>query len=60
MKLKDKILEVKKIFENKEFNILSTEECIKGINKKETSRAHFNRIISNDACVLIVNENKII
>ena len=58
MKIKDKIFEVKKILEKKGFNILLPEECIKNINKTDASRAHFNRIISNDASILIVNDEK--
>lgn len=58
MKVKNKIFEVKEILESYDFNVLLPEECIKEIDKKEASRAHFNRIISNDADILIVNEEK--
>lgn len=58
MKVKDKILEVKEILENNNFNVLLPEECLKGLDKTIASRAHFNRIISNDAYVLIINEEK--
>lgn len=58
MKVKNKIFEVKEILESYGFKVLLPEECIKNINKKDASRAHFNRIVSNDAYVLIVNEDK--
>ena len=58
MKVKNKIFEVKEILENNGFNVLLPEECIKGVNKTEASRAHFDRIVSNEADVLIVNEEK--
>ena len=58
MKVKNKIFEVKEILENNGFNVLLPEDCIKGVNKTEASRAHFDRIISNEADVLIVNEEK--
>lgn len=58
MKVKDKILEIKEILENNNFKVLLPEECLRGVNKNEASRAHFNRIISNNAYVLIVNEEK--
>ena len=58
MKVKNKIFEVKEILENNGFNVLLPEECIKGVNKTVASRAHFDRIVSNEADVLIVNEEK--
>lgn len=58
MRVKKRIFEVKEILENNGFNVLLPEECIKGVNKTEASRAHFDRIIFNDADVLIVNEEK--
>ena len=58
MKVKDKILEVKDVLESYGFNVLLPEECIKGLDKVIASRSHFNRIISNDSYVLIVNEEK--
>lgn len=58
MKVKNKIFEVKEKLEELNFEVLLPEECIKGIDKKDASRAHFNRIISNDADILIVNEEK--
>ena len=58
MKVKNKIFEVKDILESYGFNVLLPEKCIKGLDKIIASRAHFNRIISNDIYVLIVNEEK--
>ena len=58
MKVKNKIFKVKDILESYGFNVLLPEECIKGLDKIIASRAHFNRIISNDIYVLIVNEEK--
>ena len=58
MKVKNKIFEIKEILENNGFNVLLPEECIKGVNKTVASRAHFDRIVSNEADVLIVNEEK--
>lgn len=58
MKVKNKIFEVKEILGRYGFKVLLPEECIKNINKKEESWSHFNRIVSNDAYVLIVNEVK--
>lgn len=58
MKVKNKIFEVKDVLESYGFNVLLPEECIKGLDKDIASRAHFNRIIINDAYVLIVNEEK--
>lgn len=58
MKVKNKILKVKEILENNNFDVLLPEECLRGVNKREASRLHFSRIISNDAYVLIINEEK--
>ena len=58
MKFKDKFYEIKDILENNGFNVLLPEECLKGINKREASLAHFNRIISNEGYILIINEEK--
>lgn len=58
MKVKNKILKVKEILENNNFDVLLPEECLRGVNKREASRSHFSRIISNDAYVLIINEEK--
>lgn len=58
MKVKNTILEVKEKLEKSGFNVFLPEECMKGINKSEASRAHFDRIISNDAYVLVVNVEK--
>lgn len=58
MKVKNKIFEVKDILESNGFNVLLPLECIKGLDKTIALRAHFNRIISNESCVLIVNEEK--
>ncbi|MBP3463368.1 MAG: hypothetical protein J6K45_02675 [Clostridia bacterium] len=58
MKVKNTILEVKEKLEKSGFNVLLPEECMKGINKSEASRAHFDRIIANDAYVLVVNVEK--
>ena len=58
MKVKNKILEVKEFLESNNFNVFLPEECLRGVNKMEASRAHFSRIISNDAYILIVNEEK--
>ena len=58
MKVKNKIFEVKDILESYGFDVLLPEECIKGLDKVIASRSHFNRIISNDSYVLIVNEEK--
>ena len=59
MKVKNKILEVKKILENKGYNVLLPEECMKDLSKNEASRSHFARIIdSNNDIILVVNETK--
>jgi len=58
MKVKDKIFEVKETLGEMGFEVLLPEECLKGLAKKEASRAHFNRIITNDASILVVNEEK--
>ncbi len=59
MKVKDKILEIKDILENKGYNVLLPKECMQGLPKKVASRKHFERIIdSNNNIILIVNETK--
>lgn len=58
MKVREKILEAKKILEQNNYQVLLPEECLKGIEKSIASRAHFKRIIEEDAKVLIINEKK--
>lgn len=59
MKVLDKIIETKENLENMGYNVLMPEECIKGLEKKIASKAHFNRIINPDnEIVLIVNAKK--
>ena len=58
MKVKDKIIEVKEILENKGFLVILPEECFKGEKKSVASYTHFNRIATNDAYILIVNAEK--
>ena len=59
MKVVDKIYEVRKILENKGYNVLLPRECIEGKPKAIASKAHFNRIIDpKNEIILIVNSTK--
>lgn len=59
MKCKDKIINLAKILENKGYNVLIPIECIKNIEKRIASKAHFDRIASaQNEIILIVNETK--
>lgn len=59
MKVVDKIYEVRKILENKGYNVLLPRECIEGKHKAIASKAHFNRIIDpKNEIILIVNSTK--
>lgn len=59
MKVKDEIIKVQKILEDKGYNVLLPVECMEGKPKVIASRAHFNRIVDpkNDI-ILIVNATK--
>lgn len=58
MKVKEKILEIKEVLEKENYHVLLPEECLKGMEKSISSRAHFKRIVEEDAKVLVVNEKK--
>lgn len=59
MKVVDKIYEVRRILENKGYNVLLPRECIEGKPKAIASKAHFNRIIDpKNEIILIVNSTK--
>ncbi len=59
MKVKDKIIEIGQILEEKGYNVLLPKECMEGQPKISASRTHFNRIANpeNDT-ILIVNATK--
>ena len=59
MKVKDKIIEISKELEEKEYNVLLPVECMQGIDKIIASRAHLDRVVDpNNEIILIVNETK--
>lgn len=59
MKVKDKIVEIGKVLEEKGYNVLLPIECMQGIDKIIASRAHLDRVINPDnELILIVNEKK--
>lgn len=59
MKFKDDIINIGKKLENMGFSVLLPVECINGEPKEIASRAHFNRIISEDTdAILVINQTK--
>lgn len=59
MKVKEDIIALGKVLEERGYKVLLPEECIKGLPKEIASRAHINRIINpNTDKVLIVNSRK--
>ena len=59
MKFKDDIINIGKKLEDMGFSVLLPVECINGEPKEIASRAHFNRIISEDTdAILVVNQTK--
>lgn len=59
MKVKEKIVEIGKILEEKGYNVLLPVECMQGIDKIIASRAHLDRIVNpENEMVLIINETK--
>lgn len=59
MKVKDKILELGKVLEEEDYNVLLPIECMQGLDKIIASRAHMDRIVDpNNEIILIVNETK--
>lgn len=59
MKVKDKIISVSEELTKIGYNVLLPIECIQEVEKSIASRAHFDRIVSDEnKIVLIVNEQK--
>lgn len=59
MKVKDEIIRVQKLLEEKGYNVLLPVECMEGKTKVIASRAHFDRIVNPDnEYILIVNATK--
>lgn len=59
MKVKDEIIRVQKLLEEKGYNVLLPVECMEGKPKVIASRAHFDRIVNPDnEYILIVNATK--
>ena len=59
MKVKEDLLKTKNILEEKGYNVLLPEECMKGLPKEIASRAHFQRIEdNNNEIILVVNTTK--
>lgn len=59
MKVKDKIISVSEELTKIGYNVLLPVECIQEVEKSIASRAHFDRIVSDEnKIVLIVNEQK--
>lgn len=59
MKVKDKIISVSEELTKIGYNVLLPVECIQEVEKSIASRAHFDRIVSEEnKIVLIVNEQK--
>ncbi len=59
MKVKDKIIEVSKELESMGYNAILPTECMQGLPKDISSRAHFDRIANSDNdTVLIINSTK--
>lgn len=56
MKVKEKILDVKDILEKNGFNVFSI-EYVKGNDKKKMSLSYFDKIVNDNCCLLIVNED---
>lgn len=59
MKVKDEIIRVQKLLEEKGYKVLLPVECMEGKPKVIASRAHFDRIVNPDnEYILIVNATK--
>ncbi len=59
MKVKDEIVRIQKLLEEKGYNVLLPVECMEGKPKVIASRAHFDRIVNpNNEYILIVNATK--
>ena len=59
MKFKEDIINIGKKLEDMGYSVLLPVECINGEPKEIASRAHFNRIISEDTeAILVVNNEK--
>lgn len=59
MKVKDEIVRIQKLLEEKGYNVLLPVECMEGKPKVIASRAYFDRIVNpNNEYILIVNATK--
>lgn len=59
MKFKEDIINIGQKLEKMGFLVLLPVECINGEPKEIASRAHFNRIISDDTdAILVINQTK--